>query len=272
MHTEITPLSLLGIPVQAAPKQSVLQQITDWINQRSLHHYIIVANVHLLMEAQAAPELRYAFDEASLAVTDGMPLVWLARRIAKKAERIVGVEMMTALCQSLAAGGGRIFLLGGAEGVATALGSKLCADFPGLVLAGTACPPFRPLTPEEENEMLEQINQSAPDILFVAFGAPKQECWMQRHSKHLQVPVTIGVGAAFNYALGSLRRAPKWMQLMGLEWLFRLLQEPRRLFSRYFKTNSLFLIMLLRHALAGKPPASIASAQPSDLPMSGSSR
>ncbi len=236
-------IKLLGVPMDTGTQNETVNQIQHWIQTREFHHAVIVANVHLLTEAHHNPELMRAFESASLAVTDGMPLVWLAKKQSPAAERIVGVELMHALCQK----GGRIFLLGGAEGIAEELGKKLCSLYPGLVLAGTACPPFRPLSEEEAITLTVKINLAEPDIVFVAFGAPKQELWIHRNKAVLNVPVCIGVGAAFDYALGRIQRAPKWMQAIGMEWFYRLLQEPGRLWKRYAVSNTRFLLLLLKY-------------------------
>lgn len=231
---------MLGIPLSVCRFEEALEVIRGWIKERSLHHTVIVANVHLITEAQKNMRLKAAFDAASLAVTDGMPLVWLAKKYHKDAERIVGVELMHALCKE----GGNIFLLGGAEGVADALAEKLSAQYP-VKIVGTACPPFRAWSAEEEVLLVTKINIAQPDILFVAFGAPKQELWMQKHRADLNIPVMIGVGAAFDYTLGHIKRAPRWMQKAGLEWLYRLIQEPRRLFKRYAVSNTRFMWLVL---------------------------
>lgn len=235
---------ILGIPLSLCTFAQALEIIRGWITERNLHNTVIVANVHLITEAQKNTQLKTAFDAASLAVTDGMPLVWLAKKTHPHAERIVGVDLMNALC----AGGGRIFLLGGAENVAEDLGKQLSAKYP-VTIAGTACPPFRAWSAEEEAILITKINITQPDIVFVAFGAPKQELWMQKHRMDLNVPVMIGVGAAFDYALGRIKCAPRWMQLAGLEWLYRLIQEPRRLFKRYAISNTRFIWLVLRQYL-----------------------
>lgn len=236
---------LLGVPMDLGTFEEITRKIRSFISTRSLHNAVIVANVHLLTEAQKNPVLMQAFEASSLAVTDGMPLVWLAKKQAPEAERIVGVDLMHALCKT----GGRIFLLGGVEGVAEALGKKLSQQYPNIVIAGTACPPFRQWSEKEEVELVTNINQAQPDILFVALGAPKQELWIHQHKAALNVPVLIGVGAAFDYAMDRLSRAPRWMQACGMEWFYRFLQEPRRLFKRYAISNVHFIWLVLKQYL-----------------------
>ena len=236
---------LLGVPMDVGTFEDTVKTIQHYISTRSLHNAVIVANVHLLTEAQKNPLLMLAFETSSLAVTDGMPLVWLAKKEIPQAERIVGVDLMHALCKT----GARIFLLGGVEGVAEALGKKLSQQYPNIVIAGTACPPFRTLSEKEEVKIIANINQAQPDILFVALGAPKQELWIHKHKTALNVPVLIGVGAAFDYAMDRLSRAPRWMQACGMEWFYRFLQEPRRLFKRYAISNAHFIWLVLKQYL-----------------------
>ena len=243
-------ISMLGVPIDAGTFAEIKQTIQHYISRHNQCHSVIVANVHLLTEAQQNPQLMQAFQSASLVVTDGMPLVWLSKKQVSQAERIVGVELMHALCQN----GGRIFLLGGAEGVAKALGKFFSAQYPNAKIVGTACPPFRILSEEEEAVVISQINIAQPDILFVALGAPKQELWIHKHKAALKVPVAIGVGAAFDYALGRLQRAPRWMRACGMEWFYRFLQEPRRLFKRYAVSNTRFIWQVLKQYL--NPPQS----------------
>lgn len=231
MLTEKT--RLLGVPVDRATFAEALGSLA------TIRGHVIVANVHLLYEARHNPEVMAAFEQAALVVTDGMPLVWLA---GGNAERITGIALMEALC----AKGARVFFLGGEEGVADEVAKVMTAKYPDCRIVGTDCPPFRPLTPDEETILIAKINAAEPEIIFVAFGAPKQELWMARNAARLSARLVIGVGAAFNYATGRLQRAPGWMQAAGLEWLYRLMQEPRRLFRRYLITNLWFIREVLR--------------------------
>ena len=244
-------IKLLGVQIAACTFQEVLETINNWIKTGEQHHNIIVANVHLVTEAHKNTLLMQAFEQASLAVTDGMPLVWVVKKQYPQAERIVGVELMYALCEK----GRRIFLLGGAERVAETLGKKLCVQYPNLILAGTACPPFRKWSEQEEASLIAEINKAKPDILFVALGAPKQELWLHTHKAALNIPVMIGVGAAFDYALGRLARAPGWMQACGMEWFYRFLQEPQRLFKRYAISNTHFIWLVLKQYLSPRQSA-----------------
>ncbi len=192
---------------------------------------------------------------------DGMPLVWLSRLHGRRhVSRVYGPDLLIAVCQESIRAGYRHFFYGGAEGVPEALAAALLRRFPGLVVAGTYSPPFRPLTPEEDEQIVAMIDRARPDIVWVGLGAPKQEYWMAEHVGRLEAPVMVGVGAAFDFHSGRKKQAPRWMQRSGLEWLFRLLTEPRRLWRRYLINNPLFLWLvalqllgLRRYPLDGLP-------------------
>jgi N-acetylglucosaminyldiphosphoundecaprenol N-acetyl-beta-D-mannosaminyltransferase len=179
-----------------------------------------------------------------------MPLVWLSRLQGfHHVERVYGPDLMLALCERLAAKGYRHFFYGGAEGVPEQLASVLQKRFPGLQVAGTFSPPFRSLTADEDDRIVQMINAAAPDIVWVGLSTPKQERWMAGHRERLTAPVLIGVGAAFDFLTGRKPQAPRWMQRAGLEWLFRLLTEPRRLWRRYLINNPLFVALVVLQAL-----------------------
>src|SRR5258708_56136 len=175
-----------------------------------------------------------------------MPLVWLSWRHGfKDAGRVYGPDLMLKLCERSQKTGHRHFFYGGAPGVADLLVSKLQVRFPGLRVAGTHSPPMRGVDAEEDRDVLDAINRSAADIIWVGLGTPKQDYWVARHRVSLTGPALIAVGAAFDFHAGLVRQAPRWMQRNGLEWLFRLLQEPRRLADRYLVYNPLFVISVL---------------------------
>lgn len=164
-------------------------------------------------------------------------------------DRVYGPDLMLALCERSLEKGYRHFFYGGAPGVPERLAERLGARFPGLRVVGTFSPPFRPLTLEEDEKVVRMINGASPDILWVGLGAPKQERWMAEHRDRLRVPVMIGVGAAFDFYAGVKRQAPRWMQRAGLEWLFRLCQEPRRLWRRYLLNIPRFLCLVAAQEL-----------------------
>jgi N-acetylglucosaminyldiphosphoundecaprenol N-acetyl-beta-D-mannosaminyltransferase len=173
-----------------------------------------------------------------------MPLVWLSRRQSQGAvSRVYGPDLMLALCQlSVERGYSHYF-------TSLLLSSKLQTRFPGLKVAGAYSPPFHPLTAAEDAQIVAQINQAAPDIVWVGLGTPKQDLWMAAHREQLSAPVLIGVGAAFDFHAGRVRQAPRWMQQAGLEWFFRLCQEPKRLWYRYLVYNPLFILLVVRQLL-----------------------
>jgi len=182
------------------------------------------------MECQRDPELRRIYNASGMTTPDGMPLVWLSRLHGyHHVDRVYGPDLMLALCERSVKRGYRHFFYGGAEGVPEHLAARLQSRFPGLIVAGTYSPPFRPLRPEEDEQIVQLINETSPDIVWVGLGSPKQERWMAEHIDRLTAPVLIGVGAAFDFHTGRKPQAPRWMQRSGLEWLFRLLTEPRRL-------------------------------------------
>jgi N-acetylglucosaminyldiphosphoundecaprenol N-acetyl-beta-D-mannosaminyltransferase len=212
-----------------------IAQLRSWIRNRETGRYVAVTGMHGVAESRQDGYFREILNTADLVVPDGMPLVWLGRwhRYSLR-ERVTGSELMAAFCRETGPHC-RHFFYGGAPGVADDLG-RVLHDRYGIVVAGTYVPPFRPLTDEEESEVASRIEEAAPDVLWVGLSTPKQERWMYEHREKLKVPVMIGVGAAFDMNSGKLRRAPGWMQEGGLEWLFRLVAEPQRLWKRYLVT------------------------------------
>jgi N-acetylglucosaminyldiphosphoundecaprenol N-acetyl-beta-D-mannosaminyltransferase len=228
-----------------------LQVIEGWI-RRCDRQYVCVTGVHGVMESQRDPELLRIHNAAGLVTPDGMPLVWIARRSGyHHVDRVYGPVLVLAACEASVAAGYRHFFYGGGPGVAERLAERLAARFPGLTIVGTFAPPFRPLLPEEETEVIARINASAADIVWVGLSTPKQEHWMDRFRPKLKAPVLIGVGAAFDFHAGLKRQAPRWVQRSGFEWLFRLSQEPRRLWRRYSSNNTRFVLRLLLRGRRG---------------------
>src|SRR5215475_3187109 len=223
---------VLGVPVNAVQIPDVISRIEQWIESRSKAHYIAVTGMHGIAESWTDDGLHAALNSADLVVPDGMPLVWLARRHGYRLKRrVYGPELMEAFCRQTGPRY-RHFFYGGQDGVAERLADSL-RERHGIVVAGTFAPPFRALTDEEEGQVRSLIDNSSPDVLWVGLSTPKQENWMYNFSNRLTVPVMLGVGAAFDIHSGRTRQAPEWMRENGLEWLFRLLTEPRRLGRRY---------------------------------------
>ncbi len=222
----------------------VIGLLEEWIARRDACRTIAVTGMHGVMEARQNVYFREVLEEADLVVPDGMPLVWCARlRGYALQRRVYGPELMHTFCRQTAAKGYRHFLYGGDPGVAEKLAAVLKQSCPGIQIAGVYSPPFRELTPEEDSQVIGMIQAARPDVLWVGLGTPKQETWMHAHRDSLRVPALIGVGAAFDILSGRKRQAPAWMREHGLEWLFRLLQEPRRLFWRYVVYGSRFVVL-----------------------------
>ncbi|HLH02109.1 MAG TPA: WecB/TagA/CpsF family glycosyltransferase [Bryobacteraceae bacterium] len=219
----------------------------SWAAERRSHaeaaaHYICVTSVHGVIMAQDDPEIARILNDADIATPDGMPLVWALRSFgARQQQRVYGPTLMLELCRDAVAHRHRIFLYGGREDTLPLLRSRLEERFPGLEIAGSYSPPFRALTAEEDAMVQQLIRAADPDIVFVGISTPKQEKWMYDHRHAFPGVTMIGVGAAFDFHAGRTRQAPAWIQRNGLEWLFRLLVEPARLWRRYLLITPRFL-------------------------------
>lgn len=229
----------------------VIERMEEWIARRERCRYVAVTGMHGVMEAQHDGKFREMLNAADLVVADGYPLAWLGRRkgFAQMKRRVYGPELMEAFCEATAKKGYRHFFYGGAPGVAEELARRFAARNKGLEVAGIVCPPFRALTEEEDREVVAAIERTRADIVWVGLSTPKQERWMFEHRERLSVPVLIGVGAAFDFHTGRVARAPEWMRENGLEWLFRLMQEPRRLWRRYLVYGAEFATLVLLELL-----------------------
>lgn len=233
--------NVLGVGVSAINIPMAVDIIDGWI-ERKEHNYVTVTGVHGVMESQRDENIRRIHNEAGMVTPDGMPLVWASHRQGHKhVDRVYGPDLMLAVCEHSLETGHKHFLYGGAEHVPPMLAEKLQARFPGLQIVGTYSPPFRPLTPEEDEDIIKMIDDSGADIVWVGLSTPKQEKWMSAHIGRLQAPVMIGVGAAFDFHAGLKSQAPHWMQRRGLEWFYRLVTEPRRLWKRYLINNPIFI-------------------------------
>jgi N-acetylglucosaminyldiphosphoundecaprenol N-acetyl-beta-D-mannosaminyltransferase len=236
-------IDILGIGVSAINLDDAVVTIRRWIREGN-HNYVCVTGVHGVMESRRNQRLRRIHNDAGMVTPDGMPLVWFMRLLGKsRAERVYGPDLMRRMTAVSSLHGYRQFYYGGAEGVADQLSRVLVKAYPQLNVAGAFCPPFRELTPEEDEAVVAAINAARPDIVWVGLSTPKQELWMARHLGRIDAPVMIGVGAAFDFLAGTKRQAPRWVQRSGLEWLFRLCSEPRRLWRRYADIVPRFLIL-----------------------------
>src|SRR5262249_19459814 len=196
--------------------------------------FFITANLNYAMLADADERLKRLNDQAAFILADGMPLVWWSRLGPRPLpERVAGSDLVYGMCERAAAKGPRVYFLGAGPGVADDAAAALVKRYPRLQIAGTECPPFRALTAVEEREQLARIRASRVDVLFVAFGQPKGELWIADRLDRLGGPVSVQVGASLDFVAGRVKRSPVWMRKTGLEWLYRLAQEPRRLAARY---------------------------------------
>ncbi len=208
----------------------------------------VPVNVDVLMLTRVDPELKHICGEADFVLADGMPIVWLSRLLGcGLPERVTGADMLPEICRLAAADGRSVFFVGGLQGAAATSAQKLQVQFPGLQICGTLCPPFGFEHSQNECERLVRaINAKRPDILFVGLGAPKQEKWLWRHRNELDFGVAICVGAAFDFEAGMVLRAPKLFRMIGCEWVWRLVHEPRRLWKRYILRDFKFLGVVIR--------------------------
>jgi N-acetylglucosaminyldiphosphoundecaprenol N-acetyl-beta-D-mannosaminyltransferase len=218
--------------VHAVQIPEVVSRIEHWIQSGARGRYIAVTGMHGIAESRNDGDFRRALESADLVVPDGMPLVWLARwhRHPLK-RRVYGPELMETFCRETGSAY-RHFFYGGGPGTAERLADSLQQRY-GIAVAGTFCPPFRPLAEDETQNVTRLIRAAAPDVLWVGLSTPKQEKWMLQNRETIPVPVMLGVGAAFDVNCGRTRQAPRWMREHGLEWFFRLSTEPKRLWRRY---------------------------------------
>lgn len=231
---------VLGVRVDAVQIADVVGQMEHWIQERNPGRFIAVTGMHGVSEALHDPSFRAVLNAADLVVPDGMPLVWLGRWHGHTLRRrVYGPELMETFCRRTA-GGYTHFLYGSTGGVLERMVEVLVHGY-GNRVVGTYSPPFRALTGEERKDILGRIRKAKPDVLWVGLSTPKQERWIAENRDRLGVPVLVGVGAAFDFQTGEVRQAPRWMRENGLEWLFRLLVEPRRLWRRYLINGSQFV-------------------------------
>ncbi len=243
---------ILGMRVDATSYDDASALIAQWA-QAHESRYVCVATVNNVMHAFDDPEYRRVMNESDLVTPDGVPLVWGLRLLGiAGATRVYGPELMPAVCARAEAEGIPVGLYGGTEQLLAALLQKMKHRYPELEVAYHHSPPFRPLTDEEEKAVAQDIRSSGARIVFVGIGAPKQEWWMARFRGRVDA-VSVGVGAAFDFLAGTKRQAPAWIQRVGLEWLYRLVSEPRRLWRRYLVGNPRFLYHFGKQLLSERP-------------------
>jgi N-acetylglucosaminyldiphosphoundecaprenol N-acetyl-beta-D-mannosaminyltransferase len=243
-------VDVLGIPLALTDYDGAVDWIESTVVERR-RAYVCVANVHTVMSCQEDAEVRAAVLGSDLTVPDGQPLVWAMNALGHRlSDRVYGPDLMAYWCERAAITGTRTFLYGGRDqGALITLAEKLRERFPGLSIVGGYTPPFRPLTTEEEDFVVGEINRSGADVVWVGIGVPKQEKWMAAIRGRLEAPVLVGVGAAFDFHAGLVPQAPRWLQSIGMEWAYRLAQEPGRLWRRYLRYNPRFVAAFARQWL-----------------------
>ena len=240
---------VLGVGVTTLSLDQHVALLTEWARRRDRSRVVCVANVHMLVEGRRDAAFAEILKQADAVTPDGMPLVWFLRRRANpRQERVAGMDLLSALCAAAEREGIGVFFLGSTPDVLEAVGQLLRREHPRLRLAGMESPPFREPTPNEDTALVARIAASEAGFVFVSLGCPKQERWMHAHRDKIRT-VMVGMGAAVAVYAGVEPRAPRFMRQLGLEWLFRLIREPRRLWRRYAVTNSLFVWFMLKESL-----------------------
>jgi N-acetylglucosaminyldiphosphoundecaprenol N-acetyl-beta-D-mannosaminyltransferase len=249
-HSSIPTRRIVGTRVDATSYGDATGRILDWARAGE-SRYVCVATVNNVMEARHRPMFKRVMNEADLVTPDGMPLVWGLRLLGiSEATRVYGPDLTPVVCAAAADAGIPVGFFGGTAAVLDALSANMRQRFPKLQIAYRWSPPFRPLSPEEEDRVTGDVAASGARILFVGLGTPKQELWMAGHRGRLPA-VMVGVGAAFDFLAGAKKQAPRWMQGLGLEWLFRFTQEPRRLWRRYLFGNPRFVVLFIAQVITG---------------------
>lgn len=257
----IPRVNVLGVGISVLNRASALEAIVRAVAD-GVRGYVCVTGVHGVIEAQDHPEFRHVLNASFLTTPDGMPMVWAGRLAGRRSMgRVYGPDLMLDVFEWSRSSGCTHFLYGGVPGVAGLLKERMQTRFPGVRIVGTYTPPFRPLDPAEEAELTAQVAAVRPDFFWVGVSAPKQERFMAAHLGRLETRLMFGVGAAFDFHTGRVAQAPRWIQGLGFEWLFRLCADPRRLWSRYARIVPRFLWLALGQAMGlRKYPLELPSA------------
>jgi N-acetylglucosaminyldiphosphoundecaprenol N-acetyl-beta-D-mannosaminyltransferase len=243
-------VTIVGVPLDNVTMQSAIDRIEGYIQQGGFHQ-VATANVNFLANCQRHPELQRVLGSCDMVVADGMPLLWISRKMRLPLkERVTGVDMVPELARLSAEKGYTIYLLGATEASSNAAVDALEAMYPGARFVGRHCPPYLPIDEMDSEDILRRIRAARPDILLVSFGNPKQEVWLARHRNRLHVPVCIGIGGSLNMISGIVPRSPERFQRLGIEWLYRASREPGRLIGRYLSDFFSVLVPLSRQMLA----------------------
>lgn len=238
-------LDIIGSQVSTAPFDVLIGRILGWAREHK-SRFVCVANTHMLVGAYQEPSFSEVLNSADLVTPDGMPLVWMLKLMrVQTQDRVSGLDLMRALCQQASEENISVFFLGSMSAILQNMRSRLEKEFPDLLIAAMEPLPFRPLTSEEDQALIQRVNASGAGLVMIALGCPKQECWMAEHKNRIK-SVMIGLGGAFPVYAGLHRRAPGWIRQIGLEWLIRLIQEPRRLWRRYATTIPIFTYLAFK--------------------------
>lgn len=259
-------VDLGGVLIDRVDLSSAMDRVRGFLRSGKTNQ-IVTVNLDFVAISRRDDGFRETINAADLAVADGMPLVWVSRLGEEPVpERLTGVELVDECCRVAAETDTSVFLLGAGPGVADQAADTLRERFPGLRIVGVYAPPFGPLTDEENEHILQIIGAARPDFLFVALGAPQQDVWIRKNRDRLDVPVCMGIGCVLDLLAGAVSRAPAWMQDAGLEWLFRLAQEPSRLWRRYIVDDMPVLVWLVKKALDPERPGPPLTGQPVGRP------
>lgn len=243
-------ITLFGCKIDNVSMAETLDIVAGFIRARRPHQHVVV-NVDKLVKASRDEELRRIINACDLVNVDGMPVVWAARLLGKPLkERVAGIDLFEALMRRAAEQGWRVFLLGARRHVVDEVAATYVRRYPGLVLAGVRDGYWQ--GEQEEAEVVRMVADSRADLLFVAISSPKKERFLGKYQAEMKIPFAMGVGGSFDVATGRVKRAPGWMQRAGLEWFYRFLQEPRRMFQRYFIDDMAFLWLLIKEAARGR--------------------
>lgn len=247
---------VLDFPITALPFAEQMQTIMQWASARE-SRTVCVANVHMLMEAHWNPEFANVLQKSDIVTPDGMPLVWMMRWMgARSQDRVAGMDILQALCQQAQTQNVSVFFLGSQTEILARMRSRLEQEFPQLKIAAMEPLPFRPLTETEDAELINKVNASGAGLVFVSLGCPKQENWMAQHQGKIQA-VMLGMGGVFPVYAGIHKRAPRIVRELGFEWLYRWIQEPRRLWGRYLKTIPPFMWLATKQILSSTRVAEV---------------
>lgn len=251
MTDERRTVPVLSVPIDVIGWDAAVKRIMVWAGARA-SRYVTICNAHVVVTASRSPDYFKVIAGSDMATPDGAPVAWMIRKLGfPQQPKVSGPDLMPRLLEQASSAGVPVFLLGSTPETLALLVERIRERHPRILIGGTCSPPFRPLSDDERQAIVAQINDSGAGLVFVGLGCPKQERWMAEHRGKVNA-VMLGVGAAFDFYAGSVKRAPEWMQRNGLEWLHRLLSEPRRLWKRYLTTNTLFVVGAARQLLAGR--------------------